>query len=249
MADDFLSRVEQVEANIGELGFKLPLIVRDARIFSAVFPASIHKLRRLLPNEDLSPAQLLPGMGIVQLTAYEYSDTDIGPYNEFSVVIPLSSPRFAKIPFYNLFKARTVREVHNFLLHRAADAEAAVRILKDHHLWPQFLASIEFTESDDWVTCEVKEDGELICRLRGRKIPAQHMDVVRVFIYTPQHPQPQRADINPDLSATTQGSSNAELALGSSHPIAVELSETLRSLKPRMYTYGPRWQLIAYGPA
>jgi hypothetical protein len=248
MAGDFLSRVQRSHASIDGLDFELPVVIREARIFSAVFPASARRLRGLIAEQGLVPAQLIPGMGLVQLTAYEYSDTDIGPFNEFSVVIPLYSPGFPKLPFFNLNKARTTREVHNYLIHRGATSETAVRILGGYHRWPEFVSSIDFDEDGEWLTCTWKEGDDLICRLRGRKISARHMGVVKVFIYTPQHPQAQRADINPDQSATTRGSTNAELTLGTSHPIAVELSEVLTSTKPRMYTYGPRWQLIAYGP-
>ncbi len=248
MAGGFLDGLQRSRASVDGLDFELPVVIGEARIISAVFPASAKRLRRLIPEEALIPAQLLPGMGLVQLTAYEYSDTDIGPFNEFSVVIPLYMPGFPRLPFYNLNKSRTLREVHNYLIHRGATSEKAVRIFGGHHRWPEFLSSIDISEDDEWLTCGWKEGEELICRLRGRKIPARHMGVVRVFIYTPEHPRAQRADINPDQSVITRGSGDAELTLGSSHPIAVELSRVLSSDKARMYTYGPRWQLLAYGP-
>jgi len=247
MADGFLYGLQRSRASIDGLDFELPVVISEARIISVVFPASARKLRKLVPD-GLLPAQMLPGMGLVQLTAYEYSDTDLGPFNEFSVVIPLYTPGFPKLPFYNLNKARTTREVHNFLLYRGATSQTAVRVLGGYNRWPEFLSSIDFTEDEDWLTCEWKEEDDLICRLRGRKLPARHMGVVKVFVYTPEHPYPQRADINPDQSTTTRGSANAELVLGTSHPIAVELAQVLASTKPRMYTYGPRWQLLTYGP-
>jgi len=49
-------------------------------------------------------------------------------------------------------------------------------------------------------------------------------------------------------NATTRSSSDAMVTLGSSHSIAVELLETLKSVKSRMYTYSPSCQFIAYGP-
>jgi hypothetical protein len=248
MSDDFLTGLQRRDASIQGLEFKLPVVISEGRIFSAMFPASVRELCRLLPGESPAPAQLLPGMGLVQLTAYEYSDSDLGPFNEFSVVIPLYTPYYKKIPLYNLLRARTTREVHNFLLHRAATSETAVSILRDWHRWPEFLASIEIGEDGEWLTCEWKEEGELICRMRGRKIPAQRTDRIRVFIYTPGYPQAQLADINPRQSVTVHRSSDIELALGSSHPIARELSGVLRSTRARMYTYGPSWQLIAHGP-
>ncbi|MEW6554143.1 MAG: hypothetical protein AB1384_07650 [Actinomycetota bacterium] len=248
MAGDFLRGIERAHASIDGLDFELPVVIREARIFSSVFPASAKKLRDLIQERELVPAQLLPGMGLVQLTAYEYTDTDIGPFNEFSVVVPLYAPGFPKLPFLNLNRARVTREVHNFLLHRGATSQTAVRILGGYHRWPEFFSSIDISEDADWVTCEWREGDDLICRMRGRKLQARHMGRVKVFVYTSAHPRPQLADINPDQSTTTRGPANAELVLGTSHPIATELSRVLASTRPRMYTYGPRWQLIAYGP-
>ena len=119
-----------------------------------------------------------------------------------------------------------------------------MRVLDEHFLYPEFPASIEFTESNDWLTGEVKESGDLICRLRGRKIPAQRSSIMRVSIRTPRHQQPNRGDINFKQYAVTRDSSSAELTLGSSHPIAKELSETLKSTKSSMYIYAPSCQLI-----
>lgn len=248
MAEDFFAGVQQVDAKVGDLAFRTPILIRDSRIISAVFPTSAQRLRKLIGDRGLQPAQMLPGIGMVQLTAYEHRDSDIGPFNEFSIVIPLYSPRFPNLPIYNLYKSSRVKEVHNFLLHRATDSETAVRILGDYFNWPQFLASFSCEEDDDWVSCEVEDDAGLICRLRGRKVPSRRIGVVRILVYTAQQPQPQRADINPEQSATTREPGKAELTLGGSHPIAVELSETLRSTKPRIYNYGPRWQFMLYGP-
>ncbi|NPV58387.1 MAG: hypothetical protein HPY75_01840 [Actinobacteria bacterium] len=251
MAEDFLAGLEQVDARVGGFACKLPLVVRDARVVSAVFPAAVGKLRELFPQggrDQLVPAQLVPGMGMVQLTAYEHRDSDIGPYREFSVVIPVYSPRFPALPAYNLYRAARAKEVHNFLYRRAADSEAAVRVLREHHRWPMFPASIEFSEEGDWVSCEVKEGGELVCRLRGRKIPTRKVGRVRILIYTPDLPRPQRADINPEESGTSRDPAQVQLTLGKYHPLAADLSAALGSTRPRVYNYGPRWQFILYGP-
>ena len=121
-------------------------------------------------------------------------------------------------------------------------------ILGDYHHWPQFLAGISFSEDDEWISCEVEEGGELICRLRGHKIPSRHIGAVRIYVYTPGQAQPSRADINPAQSATSRDAGDVGLTLGAAHPIAAELSRTLRSTKPRIYNYGPRWQFILFGP-
>ena len=248
MADDFLSSVQQTDVHVEGVGFKMPAVARDATIFGAWFPAPVKKLRKLLPSEAMPPAQLLPGTGLIAIAAYVHRDTDIGSYNEFSVTIPLYSPRFSKIPLYNLYKSTSANENYNFLLHRAANSEDAVSICKDLFLFPEFEASFELTESDDWMTCEVEEDGELICRLRGRKIPTEKGEVSKYYISTPQHIRLQLVDMNQIQAAKSRDYSDAELTLGSNHPIAVELSETIKSDKPRIYVYAPNAQWIAYGP-
>jgi hypothetical protein len=244
MADDFLSSIQQLDARVGDLEIKLPFLVRDARIIGIYFTAPVRKIRKLLPGKDFSPVQILPGISMVQLTAYEFHDTDIGPYNDFSVVIQLNSPRYAKIPVYNFLKSNSSNERYNFLLHRGANSEEAVRVCKDHFHFPEFLASIEFSESDDWLTCEVKEGEDLICRLRGRKIPTQRSDIVKFSISTPEHQQAQPAEINFKRYGFSRNSSDAELTLGLSHPIARELSETIISTKPRVYVYASSCQFI-----
>jgi len=253
MAEDFFSGVQQTERSIADTEIKVPAFVRDARIISAYLPAPVKKLRRLLPGGIISPAQLLPGIGLAQLTVYECKDTDGGSYNDFSVIIPINSPDYLKIPLYNLMKSRATGEVYNFLLHRGPNSEVIAHIYKDFFLFPVFQSTIDIHESGDWVTCEVKQDGKLICRMRGRRLPVEKTpeesaDKMEILIHTPQHQQAQRAVVNFIQSATTRNSSDAEVTLGSSHPIAVELSEVLKSAKPRMYTYAPSCQWIAYGP-
>jgi len=105
MAEDFFAGVQQTDAMTGDLEFRSPLFIRDSRIISAVFPTSAQRLRKLIPDPGLRPAQIMPGIGMVQLTAYEHRDSDIGPFNELSIVIPIYSPRFPKLPIYNLYRS------------------------------------------------------------------------------------------------------------------------------------------------
>jgi hypothetical protein len=245
-AEDFFSGVEQKVITVGDLEARMPVKIKDSRIICIYCLAPVKKLRRLLPDGALAPAQMLPGMGLVQTTVYDHRDSDIGPFKELSVVIPLYSPEYMKVPLYNLRKAMSVGRGYNFLLHRAADSELAVRVLDEHYLYPEFPVSVEFTESADWLTGEVKDGDDLICRLRGRKIPADNSSISRLQIYTPRNQKPNRGDINFKQLTVTRDSSAAELTLGSSHPVARELSETIRSTKSSMYVYAPSCQFVLH---
>jgi hypothetical protein len=246
MAEDFFSGVEQKALNVSGLEAKIPAFNRDFRIIAVYCLAPAKKLSKLLPDFAMAPTQMLPGTGVVQFTVYEHRDSDLGPYKEMSVVVPLYSPQFAKLPFYNLRKMLGSGHVYNFLLHRGTDSEAELRVMGEYFLWPMFPVSVEFTESDDWFTGEVKDGDDLIFRLRGRKIPAEQSMISHYSIFVPRHQQPTFVDINFRQIATTRDSSAAELTLGSSHPVARELSEVIKSTKSGMYIYAPSCQFILY---
>jgi len=112
------------------------------------------------------------------------------------------------------------------------------------------VASIDCTEAPEWGECQVEEEGGRICTLRGRKIKAARSGTMKFFCHLYQGRQPQTTEgkMNILRYAMSFKSTNAELSLGTSHPIAVELSKLLISTKPLMYMYIPDFQLILYGP-
>jgi hypothetical protein len=247
MAEDFFSGVQQTESNVADIDIKKPLFWKDSRIFGALFPAPLGKLREILP-EPLVPAQVLPGTGIFQLNVYENHDTDLGPFNEFVAFIALWSPRFSKVAGYNFLRALASHELYYYIVHMAGSSEKVVRVFNQHLLFPAMQASIEFSDDDDWLTCEAREQGNLIFRLRGRKIKAKKSDINRLYFYTPLHQQTQLIEANFKRYTISFKPSNAELTVGQSHPIARELSEILKSTRPLTVAYIPSFQAIAYGP-
>ena len=66
--------------------FKQPVFYYDNTSLTAVYTASTRRVRRLLPHPAMNPIEMFPGRCMVAFTAYEYRKTDIGPYNEFSML-------------------------------------------------------------------------------------------------------------------------------------------------------------------
>ena len=250
MVGDFFSGVEQIEMSMGDFQAKLPLFYRKARCFSAVFPAKLWRLWRIMPDMRFTPAQILPGVGAVQLAAFEYYDVDVPPYNEFAICIPLNSPHFPRVPGYNLFRQMVYMNYDVYFHHLPVTTEVARRGGVDYYGFPKFLASIEFADTREWVHCELREKGSLICNLKGRRLPARHSGVMKFFCHTYLFRQPQVAEGKMNAQEYTMGfkPSNVQLILGKEHPIAVELSELLLSTKPLLYMYIPSFQMILYGP-
>lgn len=248
--DDFFSGVEQLEANIGGQRAKSPTFYRDARSFTLVMPANLIALRRMMPDPRYVPAQVLPGVGAVNLTAFEYFDTDIGPYKEFSFSIPLNSSRFLQLPCYNMLRQLIQNAFDIYIFHLPVTTEIALRGGIEVYNYPKFLADIEFEEDDDRVQCEVSVGGDLICRTRGRKIPATRQGVSKFFCHLYQSRQPQGAEmkVNSKQYGFALGPGNAELVVGPRHEVGRELEGLLLSGMPLFYMYLPSMQAILYGP-
>lgn len=247
MAGDFFSGLEQVDYYVEDTKNSIPVFYRNSRCFAGTFPASLLKLKKLLPDKRLVPAQVLPGVGAIQLMAGEYPDADVGPHNEFLIGILLNSPYFLQIPGYNLMRQSLQMYYHIYAHHIPVTSDTLART--DIKLgWNSFLASIDFTDSGELVACELKEEGELICRLQGRKVPARSRGIMKTFLYTVYNQQPIFSEVvsNMQQYSLSFKPSNMELSLSTSHPIANELSQLLISTKPLNYLYMPNFQSVFY---
>jgi hypothetical protein len=250
VTDDFFSGVDQFDALIGGQRAKSPTFYRDARSLTLVLPANLMALRRIMPDPCYVPAQVLPGVGAVNLTALEYQDTDIGPYREFSIGVALNSTRFLQVPCYNIMRQALQRAFDVYIHHLPVTSEIALRGGVDYYNYPKFMADIDFDDDDDRVQCELSVDGDLICRVRGRKIDAPRQHVLKNFCHLYQSKQPQSAEfkINARQYGVAAGRGNAELVVGQAHPVGRELSSLLLSTTPLIYVYMPSMQAILYGP-
>lgn len=248
MSNDFLSTVQQFDLKVEEFEFKIPLFYRDFRDILAVYPARLSEIRKLMPDKRLSPAQLVPGIGAVMLGALEYYDTGIGPYNEFSFAIIVNSPDFLALPGYNMMRQQ-LRMYNHVYIHRLPVNTRIALVGGLMFGFPKFMASIEFDDTDQWISCEVSKGGDLLWRLRGRKIPANRSDEMRLFPHLYLQGQPTGLEFR--LNVREYGMSvkptDTELELGD-HPVAKELQRLLLSTKPLMYLYAPKTQGILFGP-
>jgi hypothetical protein len=247
---DFFDGVEQVEASIAGEQARMPVFYRDARSFTVVLPANLMALRRIMPDRRFVPAQMLPGVGAVHLSAFEYFDTDIHPYKEFAIGVLLNSGQFLQVPCYNILRQLMQNSFSTYIHHLPVTTEIALRGGVDLYNYPKFMASIDFEDGQEWVSCEVSVEGDLILRLKGRKVPANMSAVQKYFCNLYQSGQPQGAEfrINARKMGMAPGFGNAELVIGQSHPVARELNSLLLAPRPLLYIYQPSIQAILYGP-
>lgn len=247
---DFFAGIPQVDVWAAGRKVKLPIFYRDARAHLAIFPAGLRALKRLLPDPRFTPAQFLPGIGAVALASFEYYDTDVGPYNEFAFNVLLNNPQMLPLPGYNLLRQLLRFNFYPYIHRLPVTTEEALRWGIDFSGFPKFLASIEFHDSDQWMTCELKEADNLICRVKGRKIAAPMSRAMKFLIRLYQHRQPQTTEfkVNARRFGVSLNPGDVELELGTSHYMARELADALLMRRSLMYFYIPSVQFVLYGP-
>ncbi len=250
METGFFDRVEQVELEWSGKKWRLPIFYRAARMFTLVLPANYLALRKMLPDVRLRPAQLVPGVGAVHLTAFEYYDTDVEPYNEFAIGILVNNPNLMAVPGYNVLRQLIQNQFYTFIHHLPVTTDLALRAGIDFYNYPKLICAIDFEDTNDWITCRLAEGDEMICRIKGRKLSASRSGIMKFFCQLYDEDQPQQAEmkINARRFSILQGPGNGELELGANHPFALELKKAILTNMPFLYMYVPDLQAILYGP-
>ncbi len=244
--DEIFSGIRQVDWYIGSMKIQYPVFFREASSFGALFPARISEIRRLLPDIRFSPARILPGIGLISLNAIEFSDMG---FHDLSMAVVLNSPLLPRIPLFNVLSQVLNRNTYIYVLNQLVTTENASILLSQWSNIPTPVVSVAYSRGQDRVVCEAREDDELICTLRGRRIPADRSDLMKWFCHYYENAQPQSWEFK--VGALEHGFSfgpkNIELEVGLRHPIARELSRVLLSRRALMYLYIPKAQAILYG--
>jgi hypothetical protein len=247
----FFEGVTQVEFSAGGHDVRLPIFYYDGRAISALFPARIGALRRLLPDRRFVPARLAPGVGVVGVTAFEYADTDIGPYNELAVTVVLHDPPYLpNLPGLGLVRTTRRRQLHAYVHHLPVTTEIAWVGGRAFYNYPKFVADIAFAERASELTCVLAEGGQSILTLTARTIEAPEEAELQFFSHLWMDHQPQSAEFK--LHATRLGETSrpgaAQLDLSDDHPIGRELDGLLLSRRSIYLQHLRRFEGILYGP-
>jgi len=247
----FFEGIPQVGATLAGEEAKLPIFYYDGTAQTAVFPARLGRLRRLLPDPRFVPACLAPGLGAVSVTCFEYRDTDIGPYNELAIAIVLNEPPFAvNLPGRALLAGLRDKQLHAWVHHLPVTTEIARAGGVELYNYPKFVGSIEFEQDGSRRSCRLGEGDEHILTLDGPLIETPRSGEVQLFSHLWMDRQPQSSEfkINALASGRSPRPGAARLELGGRHPIARELASVLVSQRSIYYELMARFEGILYGP-
>jgi hypothetical protein len=246
----FFKDVIQIDTDFNGEPAKMPVFYYDATALTGIFWARMSVLKRLMPKKTYFPCPVFPGIGAIAITCFEYHDTDIRPYNELSISIPITYRHRSCVPGAALLSALRANEFHVFVHHLPVTTKIALDGGVVVYNYPKFLSTIEFEEKNGQIVVTLAENGDLILRLTAPKIPTPASKVLRYVTYPVKGDRAQHADVlmNAKKFGMKVNPKHVRLELGEHHAIAKELSGAILWRRPMMYQYIPECQTILYPP-
>jgi hypothetical protein len=234
--------IRQAGVQLGEHTFPSPCFYYDAMATMAAFLTPLSTIRAALPSRHLHPVRVTPWHGFTLIYAYQYSDTDIGPYNEVAVAFPVTVNKPAPIGLGAL-KLRS--EPLLFVKELPVNTEIARVAGVECYSYPKFLANIEFERNAGFIHCRMTEGDEHILTLSTRELTTSPTsERPHVHGLSMRGERILRSEIIVDMRrlGVSRKASDVRLDLGNHR-----MSETIRELRlGRMmeYRYLPSYQSI-----
>jgi hypothetical protein len=232
-----LAKVQQILVQAGARShpFELPQRYYDWSMMLASFPASASRVRRLLPSTKLAPVQIVPGLGLVSLAAFEYRQAaTLAPYNEVAIMIPVRCQARVNFPLLPLLFPSWFKDLGFYVVHLPVTTQEACDIGVSLWGFPKFVADIRFREEEGVRRCHLRHDGKHILTFEA-KVPRNEAERFKDYLAYP---------VKDDYLLKTQVQTKARYAerrfpFGASfqlgdHPIA----EQIRELRPWQIALG-----------
>jgi len=218
---------------------EFPIFYYDVRLIAAAFTVKVSELKRLLPHPKFKPIQIWPGTGMLEIAAFEYRDTSIGPYNELAIAIPIRFPPGLVVPGLSAMKMMRKKRFSVYVHHLPVTTQLALKLGVRFYNYPKFLADITFQDVDDNLEVTLREGGDLILKMRAQKLTPGKSRGFDVHTYSMKKDAVMHSLVEgwaPQLAAVMRGKV-AELELGE-HRISKELDDLDLSKTGRSGLYG-----------
>lgn len=240
--DGFFQEIEHTAVPWRQRQLYVPVFYQDVMSLSVSFLAPMERVKAILPSTRMKPYRVSPWHSIVSITAYKYRDSDIGPYNEISIAVPITLDR--ETPLFTGTIRRTPQVPKLYVRHLPVTTEIAREVGVEFAGYPKFLAEIDFVEEGDWVSCALKAENKHVLTLKGRKLELQQFSRFRAHPITYRRGFLLRSEIvvNERDMGISKNAGDTEIHLGE-HPIAEELKD-MKLGRVLAYQYCPQYQII-----
>jgi hypothetical protein len=182
--DPFFKNVPRRVRDMAGESIEFPILYYYLRMIHAVFNVKIDAIKKLLPHSNFKPIQIYPGAGMLGITAFEYFDTSIGPYNEIAIAIPIRFPPKFTFPVLAAISMMRKKLFSVYIHHLPVTTEIALKGGIFFWNYPKFLGEIGFEDEGQHLEVTLKEKGEMILKLKARKLPLNRSSRLTFYTYS-----------------------------------------------------------------
>lgn len=243
-----ISQVEMPMVNFHVMG-RLPVFYYDNTAMTAAFMASTKEVKKLLPDPDMHPIEVLPGRCVVTFSAFEYRDSDIESYNEFSIGFMISHGK-KRLPALPLLQGLLQEDYSVYVWQLPVTTEIARWGGVELYGFPKFIADIDFKRDAKRTSCTLTHEGKHVLTLDAKNLKTKTVEKpLRFRAYSMLEDNPMCANIYTNRKEYGQSlmPNSAKLTLGD-HPIAQTLKTLKLSSFPLMLQYCPLNEMSLFGP-
>ncbi len=191
----------------------IPVEVRSARLVAATFTAPATAAQNLIDYSGLRVRRIARTLALCSLAAIEYTDSDLGPYNEFALAVAVHAHDFRP--------DSTTTFIHRLPVNQAFTCAAG------REIWgfPKWETDIAFVPRQMRTDVVVSEGEDLIVGLAVRHggIPISSVPPVELSCYSSMEGVLRRTLWTMRLGDISLRPGGATVAVGNDHPVADEL--------------------------
>ncbi|HOE17076.1 MAG TPA: acetoacetate decarboxylase family protein [Syntrophorhabdaceae bacterium] len=164
--NNFLEGLEFREIVIPSTGevSTMPLTSFNNVSMTGVYTATRSKVMRLILNPSIVPADLGDNKTLITMTAIEYANRNIPPYNEIIVGFLVNIGKKAAPPTVESLLQPNFGGSYLYIHHLIVDTRLAEILGNEILGYNKFMSTIEFSETEQSRTCVVSEAGQEMFR-------------------------------------------------------------------------------------
>jgi hypothetical protein len=226
----------------------LPIFYYDCSSMTAIYTASTELVKKHIPVDDLYPVEIIPGRCLVAITGFEYRDSDIGTYNEFSISVIVQHKK-KPLPLLPVISAMMKNCFHIFIIQLPVTTERARYGGVELGGYPKFLADIDFKKDEIYTECRLSVKKKNLITIKGKNLKTAGFKKIKYVIYTYLEGclVNNIMHVNPHRFSQSFSSSVASIETGIGHPVCDLLSGIKLGEKPLIYQNIPSFEAILCG--
>jgi hypothetical protein len=239
--DGFFDGIEQAPVNTSAGPCELPILYRDGSVIGLVYRVEPERAASCMPPCVPFEPFLVLGKALVQLVAFEYRDTTIGPYAELALTVQVKVRGSAPSLLLSLLDQKGVEEQGSFFLNLPVTTAGACAAGREIWGYPKYVVPIDTDFRKEGVRVEQRGELELRVgpagRFRSAGMPFLLMSVNNGRIL--------RTTVETGHKLSWGGAASVELRVLGAGPTADNISRLgLEADKPTAVWRAPRMRSI-----